>query len=80
MDLMPSSLNQKHSRLGRCMPKPRGVTSGSQPQNSRLSQCLAMSGMRLAWGAISPTGSQPQTCLAPQYHPSQESMLRICRV
>ena len=28
----------------------------------------------------SPTGSQPQTCLAPQYHPSQLSGLRAWNV
>lgn len=37
-------------------------------------------GVEVGGGAISPTGSHPHTCLAPQYHPSQESMLRIWRV
>ena len=59
---------------------PSGVTSGSQPQNRSRSLCFAMSGNRFVCGAISPTGSQPQTYFAPQNQPSQESIFRIWRV
>ena len=60
--------------------KPHGVVSSSQPHLRTMSQFSLMSLPTLSCGAIMPWKPWPQTCLEPQYQPSQLSGWRTCRV
>ena len=60
--------------------KPHGVVSSSQPHLSTRSQFSTTSLRMLACGAIMPWKPWPQTCLEPQYQPSQLSGWRTWRV
>ncbi len=77
---MPARVQNWEMRLAYCPVKPQGVVSSSQPHLSTRSQFSEMSLMRLAAGDIMPWKPWPQTCLAPQYQPSQLSGLRTCWV
>src|SRR4030042_74446 len=67
-------------RVAYCPVKPQGVVSGSQPHISTIPQFSEMSLIRLAAGDIMPWNPCPQTCLEPQYQPSQLSGFLTCWV
>ena len=62
--------------MGNCPAKPQGVVSRSDPMWMSMSVCWVTSFMMLSAGRHRPFSPLPQTCLVPQYQPSQLSALR----